>query len=58
MIGGLIAAGKSGEYAGVLVKGKSPSSPAFKAGSWLADPRFEIYNGPNKILENDNWTKP
>jgi hypothetical protein len=58
MIGGVIAGGKSGEFAGVLAKAKSPSSPAYKPGPWLADPRIEVYDGPDKVLENDNWTTP
>ena len=55
MIGGLIVAGKSGEVANVIARGKGPSSPAYKPGAWLADPLFEIYDGPNKVLENDDW---
>ena len=58
MIGGLIAGGKSGEFAGVITRVTSPSSAAYEPGKWLADPNITVFDGPNKVLENDNWTTP
>ena len=56
MIGGLIAGGKSGEFAGVIARVTSPSSAAYQPETWLADPNITVFDGPNKVLENDNWT--
>ena len=58
MIGGLIAGGKSGEFAGVITRVTSPSSAAYEPGKWLADPNITVFDGANKVLENDNWTTP
>jgi hypothetical protein len=56
MIGGLIAGGNSGEFAGVIARVTSPSSAAYDRKTWLADPNIEVFDGPNKVLENDDWT--
>ena len=56
MIGGLIAGGKSGEFAGVIARVTSPSSAAYQPETWLADPNITVFDGPNKVLENDDWT--
>jgi hypothetical protein len=56
MIGGLIAGGNSGEFAGVITRVTSPSSVAYDRDAWLADPKITVFDGPNKVLENDNWT--
>jgi hypothetical protein len=58
MIGGLIAGGNSGEFAGVIARVTSPSSAAYDRNAWLADPNIEVFDGPNKVLENDDWTTP
>jgi hypothetical protein len=34
----------------------SPSSAAYDRKTWLADPNIEVFDGPNKVLENDDWT--
>jgi len=40
----------------VITRVTSPSSGAYEAGKWLADPNITVFDGANKVLENDNWT--
>jgi len=42
----------------VITRVTSPSSGAYEAGKWLADPNITVFDGANKVLENDNWTTP
>jgi len=39
----------------MLIRAIGPTLTAFGVGGVLADPRLEIYSGPTKIYENDDW---
>jgi sugar lactone lactonase YvrE len=39
----------------VLLRAIGPSLAAFGVTGFLADPKLELYSGPTKINENDNW---
>ena len=39
----------------VLVRAAGPALAAFGLANAMIDPRLELYNGPTKVFENDNW---
>ena len=39
----------------VLIRAVGPTLGSFGVGGTLADPKLEIYSGPTKSAENDNW---
>ncbi len=39
----------------VLIRAVGPGLAAFGVGGTMADPKIEVYDGANKIAENDNW---
>jgi hypothetical protein len=53
MIGGFIIQGDAPKT--VLVTARGPSLAPFGILNPLANPKLEIFSGPTKILENDDW---
>jgi hypothetical protein len=53
MIGGFIIGGAAPKK--VLIRAIGPSLAAFGVTGTIPDPKLELYSGPNKIAENDNW---
>lgn len=39
----------------LLVRGIGPTLASFGVANALTDPRLELYRGPTRLLENDNW---
>jgi hypothetical protein len=39
----------------VLIRAVGPTLASFGVSGVLADPKLELYGGPDKIGENDNW---
>lgn len=39
----------------LLIRGVGPALAAFGVTGTMADPKLELYAGPTKIAENDNW---
>ena len=42
----------------VLLRAIGPALAGFGVTGTLADPKLELFAGPNKIGENDNWSTP
>ncbi len=40
----------------MLFRGAGPALTAFGVPGALADPKLQLFSGPTKILENDNWS--
>ncbi|MBS0659733.1 MAG: hypothetical protein JSR82_15945 [Verrucomicrobia bacterium] len=53
MIGGIVV--NAGAPKNVLIRVLGPSLTAFGVPNALDNPKVEIFTGPTKILENDNW---
>ena len=53
LIAGFVIAGSSPKT--VLVRAIGPTLAGFGVTSPLADPKLELYSGPTKIFENDDW---
>lgn len=39
----------------VLIRAIGPGLAEFGVGGTMVDPKFEVYDGPNKIAENNDW---
>lgn len=39
----------------ILIRGAGPALAGFGVGGALVDPKLELFSGPNRILENDDW---
>jgi uncharacterized protein (DUF1800 family) len=42
----------------VLIRATGPALAGFGVEGTLADPKLELFSGPTKISENDNWSTP
>jgi hypothetical protein len=42
----------------VLIRAIGPTLAPFGVTDLLADPKLELFSGPGKIAENDNWGTP
>ncbi|MBI5691469.1 MAG: immunoglobulin domain-containing protein [Verrucomicrobia bacterium] len=52
LIVGVVVSGGARE---LLVRAAGPALGAFGLSTAMADPRLELYNGSNKVFENDDW---
>jgi hypothetical protein len=55
IVGFAIGGGSPAGNKPVLLRGVGPTLAAFNVNGTLADPKLELFSGPNRILENDDW---